>query len=253
MRLHFQCLGEGAPLIILHGLLGSLDNWQSVSRKLGERHRVCALDLRNHGRSPHSETFDYEVMAADVSEFMAAQQMERAVVMGHSMGGKVAMRLALAQPEKVEKLVVVDMAPRAYEPAHIPIFEAMQSLDLNSFRERSEMDAALAPRIPEAAVRQFLLKNVARDEQGAFRWKPNLPAIRRNYDKITAAIQGSGQFDKPGLFIQGGKSSYITEADHATIKSMFPMATMAIIPEAGHWVHAEAPGKLIELVSNFIG
>lgn len=253
MQLHFQCHGDGVPLIILHGLLGSLDNWQTISRKLGERYRVCALDLRNHGRSPHSDVFDYRAMGDDVLEFMASQGMQSAHLLGHSMGGKAAMHFALWHPERVEKLIVVDIAPRGYAPSHVPIFEALLSLDLAAFRERGEIDAALAPRIPQMAVRQFLLKNVGRDEQGAFRWKPNLQALYQNYDGIRAAIETSGHFQGPALFIRGGKSNYVNDEDREMIGQLFPKATVATIPETGHWVQAEAPGKFTEMVAEFLG
>ncbi|HWF19647.1 MAG TPA: alpha/beta fold hydrolase [Verrucomicrobiae bacterium] len=252
MQLNFQCHGDGFPLLILHGLLGSLDNWQNISRKLGETFRVCAVDLRNHGRSPHSDAFNYEVMADDLLEFMGTQQIGRAHLLGHSMGGKAAMHFALRHPEKVEKLVVVDMAPRAYAPTHVPIFDAMLSLDTGSFRERGEIDRALATRIPDAATRQFLLKNLTRNEQGALQWKPNLPAIRKNYDGLNEALDTNGSFKGPALFIKGAKSDYITKNDQALIMSMFPNATISEIHQAGHWVHADAPGEFTELVTNFL-
>ncbi|HZV34552.1 MAG TPA: alpha/beta fold hydrolase [Verrucomicrobiae bacterium] len=252
MRLHHQCQGEGAPLLILHGLLGSLDNWQNISRKLSETFRVCALDLRNHGRSPHSDDFSYDVMTEDLLEFLDAQQIGRTRLMGHSMGGKTAMHFALKQPERVEKLVVVDIAPRAYPPSHLPIFEALLSLDLASFRERSEVDRALAGKIPEVAVRQFLLKNLARNEQGGLCWKPNLPVIRKNYDRLNEEIKTDTSFKGPTLFLKGAKSDYINDSDRATIEKLFPNATLTSIPQAGHWVHADAAKEFVEVVGNFL-
>jgi pimeloyl-ACP methyl ester carboxylesterase len=252
MRLHHHCQGGGFPLIILHGLLGSSDNWQNISRKLAGQFQVCAPDLRNHGRSPHDETFDYDAMGDDLLELMADRQFGRAHLLGHSMGGKVAMNFALRHPEKVEKLVVVDITPRAYEPSHLPIFEALSSLDLSSFRERGEVDRALAARIKDVVVRQFLLKNLGRDEHGTLHWKPNLPVIRRKYNELNAALEVRGKFEGPALFIKGEKSDYITEADRELIARMFPNAQMAEIPEAGHWVHAEAPEKFITIVSEFL-
>lgn len=253
MQLHHQCHGAGFPLIILHGLLGSSDNWQGISRKLADTRRVCAVDLRNHGRSPHDEKFGYEVMSQDLLEFMTGQEMGRANILGHSMGGKAAMHFALHHPEKVEKLVVVDMAPRAYKGSHQPIFEALFSLDLGGFRERGEIDRALAARIPESAVRQFLLKNVTRDEHGNFRWKPNLPAIWRNYGEVSKGIDNGGKFEGPTLFIRGGRSDYLSDEDGTTIARLFPSAKIVAIPEAGHWVHADAPEKFAEIVGDFLG
>lgn len=252
MQLNHQCHGEGAPLIILHGLLGSLDNWQNISRRLAEIFRVCALDLRNHGRSPHSEAFNYDAMTDDLLEFLDAQQIRRTRLMGHSMGGKTAMYFTLKHPERVEKLVVVDIAPRAYPPSHLPIFDALLSLDLGAFRERGEIDRELAAKIPEAAVRQFLLKNLTRNEQGGFRWKPNLPAIRKNYDSLNDEIKTNRTFDGPTLFIKGGKSDYINESGRAMIQKLFPNATLSSIPQAGHWVHADAANEFVKSVENFL-
>jgi esterase len=253
MQLNFQRQGAGAPLVILHGLFGSLDNWHSLSRQWGGRYNVFALDLRNHGRSPHSDEFNYRVIADDLLEFMASQRLERAHFLGHSLGGKAAMHFALANPERVEKLVVVDIAPRQYPPSHVPLFEAMLALDPGAFRERNEMDRALAARIPDATVRQFLLKNVARDESGAFRWKLNLPAIYRNYEQLNEAIEPGRTFNGPTLFIRGGKSDYIRDEDHGLIAQIFPNSRVATVPTAGHWVNANAPGELSALVWDFLG
>lgn len=252
MELHHQCHGEGAPLLILHGLLGSLDNWQNISHRLGNTFRVCALDLRNHGRSPHSDDFNYDVMTEDLLEFLDAHQIERTRLMGHSMGGKTAMHFALKHSDRMEKLVVVDIAPRAYPPSHLPIFDALLSLDLASLRERSEVDRALAEKIREVPVRQFLLKNLARNEQGGLCWKPNLPVIRKNYDRLNEEIKTDSTFDGPTLFIKGAKSDYINDSDRAMIEKLFPNATLTSIPQAGHWVHADAPKEFVEVVGNFL-
>jgi esterase len=252
MQLNFQTYGSGFPVLILHGLFGSLDNWQPVSRKLGEYFQVFALDLRNHGRSPHSEDFTYELMAEDVHEFMAQHNLSRAHLLGHSMGGKAAMLFALLHPELVEKLVIVDMAPKAYPPVHLPLFEAMLSLDLSSFRERGEIDAALKPSIPEVAIRQFLLKNIGRDDSGAFRWKLNLPAIHRNYHHLKGEIADNRSFDGPTLFIKGERSNHIADGDEILIKRLFKNARIETIPDAGHWVHADNPASFIETTIKFM-
>jgi len=252
MQLNFQCHGDGFPLIILHGLFGSLDNWQTIARNLGQSYQVFTLDLRNHGRSPHSDIFNYAVMAEDLREFMAAQNLPRAYIMGHSLGGKTAMHFALRHPELVEKLIVVDMAPKAYPPVFAPIFKALLALDLASFRERSEIADALTPAIPEMALRQFLVKNVTRDDTGAFRWKMNLPVIHRNYGVLTAAIETDRTFSGPALFIKGELSNYLLEGDAALIHKLFSRATMKTIAHAGHWVHADAPEQLMKVVCNFL-
>jgi esterase len=252
MELHYQSYGAGFPLIILHGLFGSLDNWQPVSRRLGEHFQVFALDLRNHGRSPHSDDFNYQVMAEDMREFMEQHGLSQAHVLGHSMGGKAAMHFALHYPQLVARLIVVDIAPRAYAPVHLPLFDAMLSLDLSSFSERHQIDAALAAAIPETATRQFLLKNIGRDDYGAFRWKLNLLALRRNYPQLNQPIHSAQAFNHPTLFLKGERSDYIHDADIQLIKVIFINAQIITIPGAGHWIHADTPEKLIDTVLKFM-
>ncbi|MDB6112589.1 MAG: alpha/beta hydrolase [Pedosphaera sp.] len=251
MQLNFQTYGTGFPLLILHGLFGSLDNWNTVSRRLGETCQVFALDLRNHGRSPHSELLNYEVMAADVAEFMQTHDLRRAHLLGHSMGGKVAMRFALRYPDLVEKLIVADMSPKAYPPWHLSILAALKALDLAAFQNRNELDTALAPAIPEPAVRQFLLKNVTRNEQGKFEWKMNLAAIDQHYPQLIQAIESDQQFEGPALFLNGGQSDYLQPTDHDLVRKLFPQAQFSTIPNVGHWLHAEAPEEFIKAVASF--
>jgi len=253
MELYYQSYGSGFPLIVLHGLFGSSDNWQPVAKKLGARFEVLTVDLRNHGRSPHSEEFDYTVMAEDLREFMAQRGFARAHFLGHSMGGKVAMEFALRHPTLVTKLVVVDMAPKVYPPSHVPLFEATLALELDSFRERGEIDKALATKILDTRVRMFLLKNVGRDYSGKFKWKLNLPAIYRNYPKLKEAIESDRTFDGPVLFVKGGKSDHILAEDAARITSLFPKAQVEELARAGHWVHADDPEGLARLLEEFLG
>ncbi|MGH7970241.1 MAG: alpha/beta fold hydrolase, partial [Limisphaerales bacterium] len=179
MQLHYRTYGDGPPLIILHGLFGSLDNWHSISSKLAERFRVLAVDQRNHGRSPHSDQMSYEVMAADVSGLLEHEKIPCAHIMGHSMGGKTAMQMALLFPQQVESLIVVDIAPKIYPPIHHKIIEALGGLDLARFQSRKEMEEALAAAIPELSLRQFLLKNARRKADGSFEWQIGLDEIRR--------------------------------------------------------------------------
>ncbi len=234
-------------------MFGSLDNWQTISRKLGETHQVFTVDLRNHGHSPHSDVFDYTAMVGDLHEFMAANQLPRAHFLGHSLGGKTAMHFALRHPELVQKLIVVDIAPKSYPPSHLPILQAMLALDLNSYRERNEIGAALTPAIPDLATRQFLLKNLTRDETGAFRWKLNLPVIHRNYEQLNREIETDRTFDSPVLFIKGGRSDYLAEGDMTLIHRLFPCSTVKTIAAAGHWVHADAPEPFASIVLKFLG
>jgi esterase len=252
MQLHFQTYGTGFPVVILHGLFGSLDNWQTISRRLGEYFQVVAVDLRNHGRSPHSDVFNYEVMAEDLRELMQTQGLARVHLLGHSMGGKTAMEFAMRFPESADKLIVTDIAPKVYPPSHIPIFKALLALDLSSFHDRQEISNALAPAIPEPAVRQFLLKNLTRDDSGAFKWKLNLPAIYHNYDRLNQGLENGRTFAGPVLFIKGSRSEYIEDKDEPTIKALFPEAEITTIPESGHWVHADAPEQFLKAASDFL-
>jgi len=194
----------------------------------------------------------YPVMAEDVREFMDTVGIREAYVLGHSMGGKVAMVLALRYPERVARLVVVDIAPKAYPPGHLPIIQALKRLDLKRISSRQEADQWLAREIPDAMVRQFLLKYLVRDPAGGFRWQFNLEAIEKNYDKIAGWPPIEGQYSKPTLFIRGGRSSYIQPEDISIIRKYFPRAEIVTIPGAGHWVHAEAPEAFLAQVQSFL-
>jgi esterase len=251
MTLFFQEYGTGHPLIILHGLLGSLDNWHTLSTAFGKRFRVIAVDQRNHGRSPHSDEMTYKAMAADLVELLDRLALPSAFVLGHSMGGKTAMQLALDSPDRVDKLIVVDIAPRAYPHLHDVIFEALSYVDLSQMQSRQHVDNALAARIPDTAVRQFLLKNLARTDSGGFRWKVNVPVLQNSYGEIAREIDSAKPFTKPALFVQSSRSSYVRESDSADIHRIFPKATIESV-DAGHWIHAEAPERFSELVLNFL-
>ncbi len=252
MKLYYHTTGHGEPLVILHGLFGSGDNWYTLSNYFGDKFKVFAVDQRNHGRSPHSDQFNYKLMAEDVANLLAHEGIKSAQVLGHSMGGKTAMQLALSRQELISKLVVVDIAPKAYPPQHDAIFDALFSLKLDQYRTRSELDSDLALSIPDFAVRQLLLKNVTRDGEGRFQWKMDVKSIHRNYPNVNGAIGGERPFDKPALFIRGSKSNYITEDDKTEIMRLFPKAGFATIEGAGHWVHAEAPQKFAEAVMEFL-
>ncbi len=252
MQLHFQEYGQGAPLLILHGLFGSLENWHSLSRRLGEHFHVFAVDQRNHGGSPHSAEMNYAVMAEDLVKFLQARGLASARVLGHSMGGKTAMQLALVHPEKVQKLVAVDIAPRAYSPRHGQIFEGLLSLKLETLHSRQEMEEALAPMIPDIAVRRFLLKSVTRKPTGGFRWKINLQDIFKNYGRLSEALPVGRVFEKPALFIRGERSDYIRKQDWALIHRQFPHAELRTIPQASHWVHADAPEAFLQAALEFL-
>jgi esterase len=252
MQLHFKESGQGRAVVLLHGLFGSADNWQPIAQRLAEKFHVFALDHRNHGQSPHSAEMNYLLMAGDVDRFMAARGLETAAVVGHSMGGKTAMQFALQFPERVEKLVVVDMAPRAYAPAHDKIFAALLALDLPSFQTRQQIEDALAPGIPNLTLRRFLLKNVGRDAAGGFFWKINLRGLADNYLQLGEPVAALAPFLKPTLFIRGGRSKYIGPADEPLIRELFPPAQIQTIAAASHWVHADQPAEFLRLVLDFL-
>jgi len=252
MRLFYRQEGRGEPLIILHGLLGSSDNWRAMSRRLAQHFAVYSLDLRNHGHSPHAAEMNYPLMANDLREFVEANRLERVFLLGHSMGGKVAMQFAVDYPAQVEKLVIVDIAPRTYPPSQRPLLAALRALDLGAIGSFAEADAALKPAIPETALRQFLLKNLSRDERGRFRWRIGLEEIAENYDALTLAIAIDPPFEKPACFIRGGRSDFIADLDAALIRRAFPRARIETIEGAGHWVQSEAPEEFYRAVSGFL-
>jgi esterase len=252
MRLHFESIGAGYPLIILHGLFGSLENWRSMSRKLSHSFRVLSVDLRNHGGSPHSAEFNYALMAEDLKEFMHEHSLDSTYLLGHSMGGKVAMQFALTNPDFVDKLVVVDIAPRAYLPSHKNIFTLLTSLPLEKFSGRSEVRQELEKGISDRSVAEFLLKNLTTTQSGKLRWRMNLKALHENYQEIIAVPEWEGSFGKPTLFVRGGNSDYIVPADYRGIKKYFPSAELATAAGAGHWVHAQAPDIFERMVCDFL-
>ncbi|WP_439880510.1 alpha/beta fold hydrolase [Pontibacter sp. MBLB2868] len=253
MKLHYKEMGHGQPLLILHGLFGTLDNWATLAKRLAEHYNVFLVDLRNHGRSPHSEQHDYDAMAADVLQLVDDLQIPTPAIMGHSMGGKVAMNYALKYPTRLTKLIVVDIAPKAYPPHHDEIIDALQSVDLSNATSRGDIDKQLAKYIRQEDVRLFLMKNLYRKEDNTFGWRMNLDAIEKNYEKIAGAITADVPFKKHALFIRGGRSNYITQEDlYSNIEHLFTLVEMETIPEAGHWVHAEAPDKVYDLVTTFL-
>ncbi len=252
MELHYERYGQGHPLIILHGLFGSLENWRTPSKAFAQSFTVFALDQRNHGRSPHSEVFNYQAMVEDVHEFMERHDLASAYVLGHSMGGKVAMQFALSYPSLVDRLIVVDIAPKVYPPGHDDVFAGLYALNIATLRSRQEADAALALHLPDLTLRQFLLKNLAREDAGAFTWRINLDGIHRNYHEMLKTFTASGEFPQPTVFIRGANSGYIRDTDLITIREIFPAAQLTTIPNTGHWVHAEAPQEFAQIVMEFL-
>jgi len=268
MNLYHRQMGEGPPLIILHGLYGSSDNWLNIGKKLADSHQVYLPDQRNHGRSPHSDTHTYPAMRDDLLAFMDREGLDKATVLGHSMGGKTAAYLAVSHPERLNRLIVVDIAPTGYPRisesnpqalTHLNITNALYNLDTSQIQTLKEADQLLAESIPYMQVRQFLLKNLKRDkETGRFKWLLNVGAIR---DQLPAIMDGLnpdefGESDRitsiPTLFIKGGKSPYIQEQHFDPIHRIFPRAQIKTIEGAGHWVHAEKRGEFLEVVREFL-
>lgn len=252
MELFYREFGQGNPVVILHGLFGFSDNWQTIAKGLADQHLVVTPDLRNHGRSPHVPGHSYPEMAEDLKTFMEARWIFSAALVGHSMGGKVAMQLALSHPDLVERLVVVDMAPGAAEDNHSYIFDALLGMDLSKMKTRQEAEVYLAERITDTGTRQFLLKNITREDDGSFTWKMNLPALWQHFDDILAPVEGNEPFDKPVLFVRGGNSGYIKDGDFPLIHSLFPQAEIVTVEGAGHWVHADKPAELLKILKNFL-
>ena len=254
MQLHYNSYGSESalPLIVLHGLLGSSDNWHLFGKIFGMHFHTFALDARNHGRSPHSEVFHYQAMSEDVIEFLDHHQIPSATLLGHSMGGKTAALTALCHPERVDKLIVVDIAPRSYQTHHDLVLDALTSLNLSSFEFRKDIDHALAQTIQDISVRQFLMKNLLRDANGRFQWKMNLEVIEKNYAQINEELPSDKQYDKPTLFIRGEHSEYIGMGDLPGIHRLFPKAEVITVNNAGHWVHVDAPEEFTANVLAFL-
>jgi esterase len=245
--------GSGPPLLILHGLFGSGRNWSSPAQRLGTAHRVFALDARNHGASPWADSMTYADMTEDVAAFQAARGLGRAAVIGHSMGGKTAMLMALNQADAVERLVVVDVAPVTYPPELAAYVRAMRAVDLAGVARRADVDAPLAGAITSPAERAFLLQNLVL-ENGQARWRINLPVLDRFMPEISGFPEpGAGvSFAGPTLFVAGQRSSYVRPEYQPAIKRLFPEARIVRVPEAGHWLHAERPDAFLALVTPFL-
>ncbi len=245
--------GTGRPVLVLHGLFGSATNWHAIARRLAERRHVFALDLRNHGASPWAERMDYPAMADDVAAFIAIRGLAPAGILGHSMGGKTGMVLALTQPSLVERLVVVDIAPVAHAPTNDVYVAAMKSLDLDRVTRRAEADTALRPHIPDDAIRQFLLQNLVATPAG-MRWRVNLDAISAGMADLTGfpAFPAGATYSGQTLVVRGGESDYVRDRDLPGFRRLFPALRLATIAGAGHWVHAERSADFLAAVIPFL-
>lgn len=252
MKLFSRVIGEGQPLIIVHGLFGMSDNWQGLAKQFADFFEVHLIDQRNHGRSPHSSEFNYTAMAADLAEYIADNELEEVLLMGHSLGGKTAMQLVVDNPDYIQKLIVVDIAPKYYPVHHDQIIAGLKSLDFTQLKSRGAAEQQLQSYIPEAGVRQFLLKSLYWIEKGRLALRFDLASIAQNIEEVGAQLAEGCVFDKPTLFVDGATSNYIKEEDEDSIFDHFPQAEIETIANAGHWVHAEQPTAFYETVMRFL-
>ncbi|SCA54880.1 putative hydrolase or acyltransferase [Candidatus Terasakiella magnetica] len=254
MELSYQDIGEGHPVVILHGLFGAAKNWNSIAKQMARKYRILTVDLRNHGASPWTDTMSYVEMAQDLVEFLDQRGLDKASIVGHSMGGKVAMTMALKSPERVERLVVADIAPVKYpRMAFKSYVEKLQSVDLSTVSRRSEVDPLISDVIESSAVRAFLLGNLQSTKDG-LRWMVNLETLGREMDSIggVPAIRMDAKYDGETLFIDGASSDYIQSSHHQLIRHLFPNVQFHSIADAGHWVHAEKPHDFMAALNDFL-
>lgn len=254
MKLFYRKMGDGQPVIILHGIFGISDNWVSIGRRIAEQYEVFILDQRNHGQSPHSDTFNYFALADDLYEFIEDHQIINPILIGHSMGGKVAMNFALDNPARVEKLIVVDISLREYSARqeHMDIIHAMMSVNFDEINSREDVETIVSRSVKSERIRLFIMKNLYRIGQKRFAWRMNVPAIYENVENVFIGVESSYTYDKPALFIKGGASDYILESDFDAIRQRFPAAQFQTIEGASHWVHADKPDALCEVLSGFL-
>ncbi|MBC7476354.1 MAG: alpha/beta fold hydrolase [Candidatus Sericytochromatia bacterium] len=251
MKLNYRIFGDGQPMIILHGLFGSSDNWLTIGKKFAEKYSVYLLDLRNHGLSPHNDNHEYQTMTDDLNEFIIDHGLENIILLGHSMGGKVSMNFAINYPDKVDKLIIVDISPKKYQHDNLLLIEAMLSLDIKAISSRDQAEKFLSEKIPDKSTRLFLLKNLYRKDDLSFAWRLNLNALKQNIITIEdSAIENI--FLKKTFFLQGENSKYITDSDYPLIKKLFPNSIIKKISGAGHWLHAEKPEIVFNEINMFL-
>lgn len=261
MKLHYQTYLEHhglhsdlAPVLIIPGLFGSTGNWRGFAKKLAQYRPVIVVDQRNHGQSPHSSDNAYADLVADIVELLDDLELPVVTLCGHSMGGKTAMVFALTQPERLEQLIVLDIAPIAYAHSHAPILQALMSLDLSLVASRSEVEQRLTSAIPDKSTRLFIMLSLVKVD-GRFQWRLNLDALYANLPFIAAFPEQNpsvGVFDRHCLFIKGADSDYIDEKGQASIRKLFPAATIQAVPAAGHWLHVEQQDSVVEQIVRFI-
>jgi esterase len=251
MSLFYRTEGEGRPLIILHGLFGSADNWLTLARRFGKYRKVFLLDQRNHGQSPHNSEFTYEAMVNDIRVFLMAHDIIKPDILGHSMGGKVAMFFAVKYPDLINKLMVIDIGPKFYPIHHDVILEGLKAINIEKITKRQEADEELAEYVEYPGVRQFLLKNLKRTPSG-YEWKMNLDVIYDNIANVGNGLDSEDRFNHETLFVRGSLSHYILDDDLDGIKKHFPHCELVTIHDASHWVHAEKPEELSTEIEKFL-
>lgn len=239
-------------LLIFHGLFGLLDNWGSLGKKFGENYDTHLIDLRNHGKSFHSDEMSYESMVEDIADYIDFYNLNKPILLGHSLGGRAVMSFSIEKPDLVHKLIVVDMAPKAYKPHHVKIFEALNTIDFSNVRDRKDVENMLSKEIDNKAIVQFLVKNVYRKDDNSFDFRFNLKGLEKNYIHIISKAIETGIFLGSSLFISGEKSNYILEDDKIEIIKQFPNSKFISISNAGHWVQAENPNDFYNSVVSFI-
>ncbi|MCC6818174.1 MAG: alpha/beta fold hydrolase [Bacteroidia bacterium] len=253
MKLFYKQYGDSKPaLFILHGIFGMLDNWHNIAKLLSTSYTVYSIDARNHGKSPHSMEMGFNVMVEDIIELANDLNIDKFILMGHSMGGKTAMLLADMYPERVDHLIVVDIAPKAYKPSHTTYFNAFEEIQWNNLNSRKEIDEALLGYESNIGVRLFLAKNVDRLESGGFEVKSNIPALKLAYNEIIGHLPLHSVYEGPALFITGEKSHYLIESDKPYILEHFAKAQFNIVSNAGHWVHADNPSEFLTKLTAFL-
>ena len=253
MKLFSKIYGDKVQdLIVIHGLFGMSDNWNTLGNKFSKYCKVHLIDLRNHGRSPHAEDFDYDVMCEDVLEYMEGHNIQKPILLGHSLGGKVAMKFAFTYPTKIEKLIVADISPRRYNTDfHQNLLSTLYRLPLDNFKKREEIDNFLSGTYKDKGMRLFLLKNLYRNENKEFAWRFNIDVLLEKVNNIQEADFVKGICKIPTHFIRGGNSDYINSADELLINKHFPDFSIATIDGAGHWLHAENPERFYDEVMGF--
>ena len=251
--LHSKIEGSGKPLLILHGFLGMSDNWKTIGAQFASAgFQVHLLDLRNHGRSFHSDEFSYELMVQDVYDYCKANNLENVNIIGHSMGGKTAMLFAVTYPERIEKLIVADIGPKFCPQHHQTILQGLNAVDFSKKPSRSQVEEIMSHYITDFGTRQFLLKSLYWLEPGQLAFRFNLPVFNKKIGEIGNPLPENAVFSKPILFIRGGKSDYILNEDFDNLKKHFPDSSIETIPDAGHWLHAENPKVFYEIANTFL-